>query len=235
MKMSLLLSKRRSGGFAIKELIVVLAVVAVLAVLAILAIGSARERSLRANCRNNLMQIGAALKDYTQANSGALPDCSPANPQFFGAAWPWDISTNLVSELMQRGVSRNSFYCPANPAMNDLSHWEFWRFTHSSIRVISYGTLFNGQGQIPAEFWRKDLSGSGSLPPSQTELGFDATVSMRGDFAHIVGNNTDRSNHTRGSRPKGGNVLFEDMHVEWRGFSQMQRRFSTIPNAAWYF
>lgn len=228
-------SRCRACGFSIKELIVVLAAAAVLAVLAVLAISSAKERSLRIKCRNNLMQIGTALRDFSLADGGSLPDCSPASPQFSGGAWPWDISTNLVSDLQGRGVSRNSFYCPANPAMNDASHWEFWRFTHSSIRVISYGTLFYGRGQIPTEFWRKDLSGNGAIPPSQTELAFDATVSMRGDFAHVVGIFTDRSNHMRGNQPKGGNVLFEDMHVQWRDFSQMQLRFATRPDGAWYF
>lgn len=235
MKTSLSALRPRSYGFSIKELLVVVAVVAVLAIVAVLGIGAAREQSQRSQCRNNLMQIGGALKDFSQVNGGSLPDCSADSPQFSGGAWPWDVSTNLVSELQGRGVSRDAFYCPGNPAMNDVSHWEFWRFTRGSIRVISYGMLFNGREQVPPDFWRKDLSGSGSLPASQTELGFDATVSMRGDFAHIVGIFTDRSNHMRGSRPKGGNVLFEDQHVQWRPFEQMQLRFTTIPNAAWYF
>lgn len=235
MNVSFSSSKLRSGGFSRKELIVVLGAVAVLAVLAVLGISAAKERYLRTQCRNNLMQIGGALKEFSQANGGLLPDCSPENPQFFGGAWPWDISTNLVAELQRHGVSRNSLYCPANPAMNDVSHWEFWRFTHSRIRVISYGMLYNGRGQIPPDFWRKDLSGAGSVPPSQTELGFDATVSMNDDFAHIVGTFTDRSNHMHGNQPKGGNILFEDMHVEWRDFAKMQLQFTTRPNADWYF
>lgn len=235
MKTSLPVSRSRLEGFSIKELLVVIAVVVVLAVVAFWGIKAAQEHSLRTQCRNNLMKIGGALKDFSQANGGSLPDCSPDSPQFSGGAWPWDVNTNLVDELMNRGVSRKDFYCPGNPAMNDESHWEFWRFTHGSIRVISYGMLFNGRQQVPPEFWRKDLSGSGSQPASQTELGFDATVSMRGDFAHIVGIFTDRSNHLRNNQPKGGNVLFEDQHVEWRNFKQMELRFTTIPNAAWYF
>lgn len=235
MKISSSSLKLSSCGFSRKELIVVLGVVAVLAVLAVLGIGAAKERYLRAHCSNNLMKIGGALKEFSQANGGLLPDCSPSNPQFTGGAWPWDISTNLVAELQRHGVSRNALYCPANPAMNDVSHWEFWRFIHGSIRVISYGTLFNGQGQIPPDFWRKDLMGVGSTGPSQTELGFDATVSMNDDFAHIVGTFTDRSNHMHGNQPKGGNILFEDMHVEWRDFVKMQLQFTTRPNADWYF
>lgn len=222
-------------GFAIKDLVVTLAVVLILVILAYVTINAAHERALRAQCRNNLMQIGAALKSFSQANNGLLPDCSRSNPQFWGGAWPWDVNTNVITELDQRGAPRNSLYCPANPAMNDISHWEFWRFTGSRIRVISYGLLLNGRGQVPPDFWRKDLLGAGAVPPAQTELAFDATVSMRGDFGHIIGTFTDRSNHMRRSLPTGGNVLFEDQHVDWRDFKQMQPRFTTMPDATWYF
>lgn len=214
---------------------VVLGCVAVLILLAAIALRSAREKALRTQCRSNLMQIGVALKNFSAANSGSLPDCSPNNPQFSGGAWPWDISTNLVSELARQGASRSNLYCPANPAMNTMEHWEFWRFTHTSLRIISYGLLFNGQSQEPPEFWRKNLLGDGATSPSQTELGFDATVSMNDDFIHIRGTWTDRSNHVRGSRPMGGNVLFEDGHVEWRDFKHMRPRFSTSPPAEWYY
>jgi type II secretory pathway pseudopilin PulG len=229
------ISRSRSLGFSLKELAVALAAVAVILLLAAMAVRSVREKALRTQCRNNLMVIGVALKNYSLANDGSLPDCSPDNPQFSGGAWPWDINTNLVDELNRQGASRNNLYCPANPAMNSLEHWEFWRFTQTSLRIISYGMLFNGQGQEPPELWRKNLMGDGLMPPSQTELGFDATVSMNGDFIHIRGIWTDRSNHVRGSRPQGGNILFEDQHVDWRNFKQMHPRFSTHPSGLWYF
>src|SRR5471032_2142659 len=115
------------SGFSVKELVVVLASVAWLAVV---AIRSAKEKALRAQCRNNLMQVGVALKNYSVAHDGSLPDCSPDNPQFSGGAWPWDIHPNLVSELEHQSATRNNLYWPANPAMNTVEHWEFWRFTH---------------------------------------------------------------------------------------------------------
>jgi len=31
----------------------------------------------------------------------------------------------------------------------------------------------------------------------------------------------------RGQQPLGGNVLFQDLHVEWRDFSAMQVQFHT--------
>jgi hypothetical protein len=224
-----------AGAIRLLDVAAIICVLGVLAFVVALGMRSAEEKALRAQCRNNLMHIGTALKQYSLANAGSLPDCSPANPEFAGGAWPWDISTNLVSELARLGAGRDSLYCPANPAMNTLEHWEFWRFTHTSIRVISYGMLFYGQGQEPRTYWRKNLLGDGVTPPAKTELGFDGTVSMDDDFIHIRGTWTDRSNHVRGSQPMGGNILFEDQHVDWRKFEQMQPRFSTFPPATWYF
>ena len=235
MRISVSISRRAKTGFSLKELLVVVATLIVIALLAFMIFRSARERALRIQCGKNLALIGGALKSFSQTNGGSLPNCHRPDGEYWGGAWPWDINTNLVTELELQGVTRNAFYCPANPKMNDISHWEFWRFTSSRIRVISYGLLLYGKGQVPPEFWRKDLLGSGSAPPSQTEMAFDATVSMRGDFGRIVGTFTDRSNHMRGSQPRGGNILFEDQHVEWRDFSQMKHRFTTMPDCDWYF
>jgi hypothetical protein len=215
--------------------VVVIATVAVLLLLALGGLRALNERSLRLRCQVNLREVGAALQTYCAAHDASLPDCSDANPQFSGSFWPWDMNTNLFNEIVRCGATSNSLYCPANPAMNDLSHREFWRFAHNPLQVISYGMLFNGIGQESPEYWRKNLLGDGVRPPAQTELGFDATVSMNNDYIHIRGLNVDRSNHVRGKKPLGGNVLLEDGHVEWRDFKQMQLRIQTWPPASWYF
>ena len=222
-------------GFAIRELIVVIVCLAVLSILAFVGLRAFNERALRLRCQNNLREVGGAMKAYGLAHDGLLPDCTPDNPRYGGAAWPWDISTNLFNELVRLGASTNSLYCPANPAMNDMYHREFWRFGHNSLQVISYGMLFNGVQQEPPGLWRTNLAGDGVHSPAETELGFDATVSMNNDFIHIRGLNVDRSNHVRGGKPLGGNILFEDGQVNWRDFKQMQRRIQTWPSAYWYF
>jgi type II secretory pathway pseudopilin PulG len=220
-------------GFGLKDLIVVIAVLAVLIVVALFGLRSHGERAVRLQCQRNLQQVGSAMIAYTLAHDGLLPDSSPGNPLYGGGAWPWDINTNLFNELVRQGASTNSLYCPANPAMNDDVHRNFWRYAHNSMQVISYGMLFNGQSLVPSQYWRVNLLGSGGAP-EQTELGFDATISMDGDFMHIRGFNTDRSNHVHGSDPVGGNILFEDGHVNWHDFKQMRDRFHTA-GAVWYF
>jgi len=103
-------------GFTLIELLVVIAIIAVLIALLLPAVQAAREAARRAQCVNNLKQLGLALHNYQSATNSFPPgvvttitDPSSAPPSNLATWTAWSPQAMLLPYLEQ-----NALYNAAN-------------------------------------------------------------------------------------------------------------------------
>ena len=97
-----------SRGFTLIELLVVIAIIAVLIALLLPAVQAAREAARRAQCTNNLKQLGLSVHNYHQQ-----VNCVPGANMFLGSTgetWGWNANwTVFLLPNIEQGPLYNAY------------------------------------------------------------------------------------------------------------------------------
>ena len=109
----------RASGFTLIELLVVIAIIAVLIALLLPAVQAAREAARRAQCVNNLKQIGLGLHNYHSTNDCFPPAAFPSRqgqPDDAGNNGDFSAQVRLLGCMEQQAIynAANFIICAVN-------------------------------------------------------------------------------------------------------------------------
>src|ERR1017187_5208163 len=163
-------------GFTLIELLMVVAIIGILIALLLPAAQSAREAARRAQCTNNLKQIGLAMHDYHD-QQGTFP------PGVKGCCW----GTWLLFVLPY--IEQASLYNSWNFAGNDRYDQTIQEgmFGYSGAANTTVTSLRVGTFYCPSDLNNASLTGVGNVTSQNYVVNFGNTISSQSPFSQYNG------------------------------------------------
>ena len=158
--------RSKRTGFTLIELLVVIAIIAGLIALLLPAVQAAREAARRAQCLNNLKQLGLALANYESSNSCyPMAAFSQTNPTTGPGDQGFSCMVGLLSYMEQTPLysafnTNFSYRCDANSTVSGAGLSVLWCPSDSAIIGINFVEPAGTHGKtFPQTFYFSSYAG----------------------------------------------------------------------------
>ena len=162
---------RRRSGFTLIELLVVIAIIAVLIALLLPAVQSAREAARRAQCTNNLKQLGLAVHNYISSNNVLpLKTMWPSNEAVswgWSYGWPLALLPNIEQTTMFNAFnfSTGLFGNSSSPSVYSLGNTTVAYIQLAAFICPSDGTRVRPEAPYGAISYMGNMGGPQAIYP----------------------------------------------------------------------
>jgi len=241
------------GGFTLVELLVVIAIIAILAALLLPVLSSAKEKGKRAQCMNNLKQIGVGSLVYVGDNNDKfLPAAVNGG---WGIQNPIEMDATVLESSADLGFSSNSvvngvsvspsiWTCPNRPtlpAFTNSASGGTWAMGYQYYGGVKTWYLNKNATIVPVPSASPIKS---STSKAQWMLAADLVINLAALPAHVWGDPSQPANSgwaslpahkSSGARPAGGNEVFADGSVSWIDARQMYGIYSYAGSSRYFY